>query len=183
MQPSSHAPTSVTAEPFEHCVRPLLPALRGAALRLTRNGADAEDLLQETALRAWRFWDHYEPGSNLRAWLHRILLNTFVNGYRRARRECEVLAQARTASETLDSRPSEPHVMFVSLGDEVQSGLGELPADFRNVLLAVAIDDMSYREAAESLGCPVGTVMSRLHRARHAMQQTLRPYAHAHGYG
>jgi RNA polymerase sigma-70 factor (ECF subfamily) len=160
-----------------------LPGLRGAALRLTRNRSDADDLLQETTLRAWRFWSDYEPGSNLRAWLHRILLNTFVNAYRRARREREVLGEARAAAEALDGRAKEPHVLFVSLGDEVQGELGELPADFRNVLWAVAVDDLSYREAAESLGCPIGTVMSRLHRARHAMQQALRPYALAHGYG
>ena len=173
--------SEATIEPsqFELAVRPTLRGLRGAALRLTRNAADADDLLQETVLRAWRFWSHYETGSNLRAWLHRILVNTFVNRYRRARREREVLALAR------DCQPEplpEPAVARGGFSDEVEQGLSQLPTDFRNVLWAVAVDDLSYREAADALGCPIGTVMSRLSRARTAMQGTLGSYALAHGY-
>jgi RNA polymerase sigma-70 factor (ECF subfamily) len=169
-------------EAFEQNVQPLWGGLRAAALRLTRNAHDADDLLQETALRAWRFWEHYESGSNLRAWLHRILLNTFVNRYRHARREREILAQARNATELFASSAVEPASHGVGVGDELTRGLLQLPADFRNTLWAVAVDDLSYREAAESLGCPVGTVMSRLHRARQALQRTLDGYALAEGY-
>lgn len=174
--------TSTALEPgrFDLCLRPQLRGLRSAALRLTRNPDDAEDLVQETTLRAFRFWGHYQPGSNLRAWLHRILLNTFVNGYRRSRRERELVSQLRLTAEALE--PATPNALNASLSDEVERGLAELPIEFRGVLWAVAVDDLSYREAADRLGCPVGTIMSRLHRARHAMQQALRPYALANGY-
>jgi RNA polymerase sigma-70 factor (ECF subfamily) len=164
---------------FESSVRPLLEGLRGAALRLTRNPHDADDLLQETTMRAWRFWSHYEPGSNLRAWLHRILVNTFVNSYRRARRERELVAQLQrqTQSATPEAQNAEPQSVRASLSDELHEGLSELPPEFRAVLWAVAVDELSYREAAESLGCPVGTIMSRLHRARRLLQDALRPAA------
>jgi RNA polymerase sigma-70 factor (ECF subfamily) len=178
---TSSAPQSPA--PFQPSVQPLLRGLRGSALRLTRNPYDADDLLQETTLRAWRFWAHYEPGSNLRAWLHRILLNTFVNGYRRARREREVLAQAKNASELFVGEIASASPQDAGLSDELARGLAELPADFRATLWAVAVDELSYREAAEALGCPIGTIMSRLHRARNAMQGALQPAALAHGYG
>jgi RNA polymerase sigma-70 factor (ECF subfamily) len=167
---------------FEHCVQPLLDGLRGAALRLTRNPHDADDLLQETTLRAWRFWSHYEQGSNLRAWLHRILLNTFVNNYRRARRERELLQQLQQRQDAdvpPEAQNAEPTLMRSSLSDELQSRLDALPHEFRAVLWAVAVEDLSYREAADTLGCPVGTVMSRLHRARRLLQNALRPAAEA----
>jgi RNA polymerase sigma-70 factor (ECF subfamily) len=167
---------------FEGCVRPLLPALRGAALRLTRKREDADDLLQETVMRAWRFWDHYEPDSNLRAWLHRILRNAFVNCYRRTRRERDVMAQARVIAEQRTGAASEPAAMHAALSDEVLQPLDALAPEFRAVLWAVAVDELSYRETADNLGCPVGTVMSRLHRARRGMSVALQPYAHAHGF-
>jgi RNA polymerase sigma-70 factor (ECF subfamily) len=166
---------------FERSVRPLLGSLHGAALRLTRNRADADDLVQEAVLRAWRFWNHYEPNTNLRAWLQRILRNAFVNRYRRARRERELLAQAHSIAAQR-APEVEPAAMRASLSDEVERGLGELPRDFRAVLWAVDVDELSYREAAESLACPIGTVMSRLHRARAGLGQALQPYAAAQGY-
>lgn len=166
---------------FETCVRPLLDGLRGAALRLTRNPHDADDLLQETTLRAWRFWSHYEPGSNLRAWLHRILVNTFVNSYRRARRERELIQQLtrQAQSAASETQGAEPNLVRASLTDELQEGLAELPPEFRAVLWAVAVEQLSYREAAETLGCPVGTIMSRLHRARRLLQKALSSQAAA----
>jgi RNA polymerase sigma-70 factor (ECF subfamily) len=160
---------------FERSVKPLLPGLRGAALRLTRNAYDADDLLQETTLRAWRFWSHYTHGSNLRAWLHRILLNTFVNGYRQKRREREVMRVLQQLESEREPQPAEPSALRASLSEELQGSLAELPAEFRAVLWAVAVDDLSYREAADTLGCPVGTVMSRLYRARRLLQNALRP--------
>jgi RNA polymerase sigma-70 factor (ECF subfamily) len=166
---------------FERSVRPLLANLRGSALQLTRNRADADDLLQEAVLRAWRFWDHYTPDTNLRAWLQRILRNAFVNRYRHARREREVMAQARVVSPARATH-AEPPAMRAALSDEVEHSLGALPDDFRAVLWAVDVDELSYREAAQSLGCPVGTVMSRLHRARHGLASTLQPYALSQGY-
>jgi RNA polymerase sigma-70 factor, ECF subfamily len=179
-QSQSQSSTQEAAR-FERTVAPFLDGLRGAALRLTRNPHDADDLLQETTLRAWRFWSHYEQGSNLRAWLHRILLNTFVNNYRRARRERELLQQLerQAASAPAGAQNAEPTLMRASLSDELQSRLNELPVEFRAVLWAVAVEDLSYREAADTLGCPVGTVMSRLHRARRLLQDALRPAAAA----
>jgi RNA polymerase sigma-70 factor (ECF subfamily) len=182
MSPSTQTLHQARVDHFDGCVRPLLPGLRGAALRLTRNREDAEDLLQETTLRAWRFWEHYEPDSNLRAWLHRILLNAFVNRYRRLRREREVMSQARVIAELRAAPAQEPAALHASLSDEVAAPFAALQPEFRAVLWAVAVDELSYRETADSLGCPLGTVMSRLHRARRGMTQALTPYAHAHGF-
>ncbi len=160
------------------------PELVAAALRLTGSRAEAEDLVQEAVLRAWVFWHRFEPGTNGRAWMHRILLNTFINGYRRRRREREILSQvhavethARRTDEALHITPGE------ALSDEVSSALARLPEDFRRVIVLVDLQDRSYRDAATTIGCPIGTVMSRLHRARRAMQRELASYASTLGYG
>jgi RNA polymerase sigma-70 factor, ECF subfamily len=164
---------------FEPCVKPFLPGLRGSALRLTRNAQDAEDLLQEALLRAFRFWSRYQHGSNLRAWLHRILINTFVNEYRRKRREREVMQTLQHEVGSAEHHDSETEAAGEVLSDELQVSLAGLPPEFRAVLWAVAVDELSYRETADALGCPVGTVMSRLHRARRLVQKTLRAAAPA----
>jgi RNA polymerase sigma-70 factor (ECF subfamily) len=167
---------------FERSVRPLLSGLRGAALRLTRDAAAADDLLQETVLRAFRFFARYEPDTNLRAWMHRILRNTFIHRYRRARREREVLAQASIVTELrAGERDLDP--AQAGMSDEVEAALAELSPEYRDVVWAVAVDELSYREAAERLGCPLGTVMSRLHRGRKLLQHRLDPYAAEHGHG
>jgi RNA polymerase sigma-70 factor (ECF subfamily) len=124
-------------------------------------------------LRAWRFWDHYAPGSNLRAWLHRILRNTFVNRYRSNRREAELMTQVRLISAM--EAPRDPDPVPAVLSEQLQTGLSGLSPRLSAVLCAVAVDELSYREAAETLGCPIGTVMSRLHRARGALRQHLEP--------
>jgi RNA polymerase sigma-70 factor (ECF subfamily) len=167
------------AEEFEACLSPQLSGLRKRALQLARNRTDADDLLQETVLRAWRFWVHFQTGSNLRGWLHRILLNTFRSRYRSARREREVISLAHAAHDLLAKPTFEPGSLRDALSDEVAHSLSALPDDFRAALWAVAVDGLSYREAAELLGCPIGTVMSRLHRARHALQPVLLHYSHA----
>jgi RNA polymerase sigma-70 factor (ECF subfamily) len=166
---------------FDLGVRPLLAGLRGAALRLTRNAAEADDLLQETVLRAWRFFARYEPNTNLRAWMHRILRNTFIHRYRRARREREVLARASVQAALCSALAFDPGQADV--GDEVSAALASLSPEYRSVVWSVAVDELRYREAAERLGCPLGTVMSRLHRGRQALQRELRSYAGAHGCG
>jgi RNA polymerase sigma-70 factor (ECF subfamily) len=164
---------------FEREVLARLSELRGTALRLTRSPAAADDLLQETGLRAWRFRAHFTPDSNVRAWLHRILVNTFIHGWRRQRREREVYARFL-------AEPARPTCVAAIdgalLGDEVSAALAALQPEFRAVFVRVDLLDQSYRDVAEALGCPIGTVMSRLHRARRALQRALAEHARAEGY-
>lgn len=157
--------------------------LVAAALRLTGSRAEAEDLVQEAVMRAWVFWHRFEPGTNGRAWMHRILLNTFINGYRKRRREREILGHVH-AQESHDARAHETRFATPgeSLSDEVHAALARLPDEFRRVIVLVDLQDRSYRDAALALGCPIGTVMSRLHRARKAMQRELATYAASLGY-
>ncbi|MDD9937703.1 MAG: sigma-70 family RNA polymerase sigma factor [Myxococcales bacterium] len=172
------------APTFEQQVRPLLPGLRARALQLTRSPAEADDLLQDAILRAWRFRTQYREGKSLRAWLSRILTNTFINGYRRARREREVVARLGQsgAMEPQGEPAPDAALLAGTLSEELQGSLAELPSDFREVLWKVAVDDLSYGEAADALGCPIGTVMSRLHRARRNLKSSLGPYASTRGY-
>lgn len=156
--------------------------LLGAALRMTGSRAEAEDVLQEAVLRAWTFWERFQPGTNGRAWMHRILVNTFINGYRRRRREREILSELRQSTVVGEAHKSRRIIPGEGLGDEVSAALSTLPDEFRQVLMLVDLDERSYKDAAHTLGCPIGTVMSRLHRARRAMKQQLEDYALAEGY-
>lgn len=157
--------------------------LVASGARLSGSRAEAEDLVQEAILRAWVFFDRFQPGTNGRAWMHRILFNTFVNGYRRRRREREILGQIH-ATELHASKESigRGALPTESLSDEVQAALTKLHPDFRRVIEIVDLDERSYRDAALLLGCPIGTVMSRLHRARRAMKRELESYAEAEGW-
>ena len=156
--------------------------LLGAALRMTGSRAEAEDVLQEAVLRAWTFWERFQPGTNGRAWMHRILVNTFINGYRRRRREREILSELRQSSVVGEADKARRAIPGEGLGDEVSAALSSLPDEFRQVLVLVDLDERSYKDAAHTLGCPIGTIMSRLHRARRAMKQQLEDYALAEGY-
>lgn len=158
-------------------------ALLGAALRMTGSRAEAEDVVQEAVLRAWTFWERFQPGTNGRAWMHRILVNTFINGYRRRRREREILGEIRQGEQREEGwAKSRRAIPGEGLGDEVSAALSTLPEEFRQVLVLVDLDERSYKDAARTLGCPIGTIMSRLHRARRAMKQQLGDYAVAEGY-
>jgi len=166
---------------FERDVVPLLPNLYSAALRLTRNPSDAEDLVQETYLRAYRGFGGFEEGTNLRAWMYRILTNTFINAYRKKQREPITVrddeiedwflydrlgqagVEASAESEVLDRLPDE----------DVQRALEDLPEGFRMAVLLADVEGFSYKEIAEILDVPIGTVMSRLHRGRKALQKAL----------
>ena len=159
---------------FERNVAPHVSGLHAAARRLSRNASEADDLVQETLLRAFRFWDRYAVDTHLRAWLHRILRNAFVNEYRRRTRERDVLQQARVAFEIGAPGPEPCEAGRGELDGSLSGALDALPEEYRSVLWTIAVDDASYREAAERLGCPVGTVMSRLHRARRGMRVLLR---------
>jgi RNA polymerase sigma-70 factor (ECF subfamily) len=175
-----------TLSDFETQTMPYSDLLFGAALRMTRDEARAEDLVQETYLRAYRFWHRYEQGTNLKAWLLRIQTNEFINRYRKQKREKAVfdVHNYDTAIETYSdedtaSLPPEVRTKFLTelMGDEVIAALDKLPMDFRMVVMLVDINDLSYKEVAEVLDCPVGTVMSRLHRARKLMRSSLFEYA------
>lgn len=168
---------------FDETVLTHLDELYGTAVRLTRSTSDAEDLVQDAVMRAWAFWDRFEPGTNARAWMHRILMNTFINGYRRKKRERDMLAQARVeASRRPRWIQEDRRTRQEGLGDEVEAALAALPEEFRSVVLLVDHNDLSYKEVARALDCPIGTVMSRLHRARRLLKQRLRTYAVTEGY-
>ena len=168
------------------------PQLYSAALRMTRNQADAEDLVQDTYLRAYRGFGGFTEGTNLRAWLFRILTNTFINTYRsKQRRPTETDLDRRrgplpvppTGSlETLAaSRSAEDQLFDLLTDDEVKKALEDLPENFRLPVLLADVEGFAYKEIAEMLDIPIGTVMSRLHRGRKAMQKALFEFAHARG--
>mgnify|MGYP006276065883 CR=1 FL=1 len=175
------APRSAREE-FEREALEHLDALYGAAFRLTRSASDAEDLVQDTFVKAYRFHERFEPGTNMKAWLFRILTNTFINKYRRKTRERKVLegreaepvgdgVMSRAAMRTLTDPVSEAQRRIIS--SEIQDALDSLPEDYRVMILLADVEELSYKEIAEIVGCPIGTVMSRLHRARKRMQKQL----------
>ena len=176
-------------EQFTRDAMQYAPQLYGAALRMTRNAADAEDLLQDTFLRAYRGYGSFEEGTNLRAWLFRILTNTFINSYRAKQRrpqetdlaDVEDLYLYRRMPQIAASRSAEETLFELFTDDEVKEALERLPDAFRLPVLLADVQDFSYKEIAEMLEIPIGTVMSRLHRGRKALQKMLAEYAIAHG--
>jgi RNA polymerase sigma-70 factor (ECF subfamily) len=176
---------------FEEIAVPHLGVLYGAAFRLTRNPRDAEDLVQDVILRAYRFWDSFERDSNCKAWLFKILTNTFINGYQKAKRSREVLSAAVSEQQVTDGvlvhegsqsqRDPEGILLDRSLSEDVARALAEIPADFRLAVVLCDVEGFSYKEIAEIMECPVGTVMSRLHRGRRLLKQSLREFAIAQG--
>lgn len=177
---------------FEETALPHLGSLFGAAFRLTRNARDAEDLVQDVMLRAYRFWDGFEPDSNCKAWLFKILTNTFINQYQKSKRHREVLSAAMNEQEATDGvlvhegalaqRDPEGILLDQSLSEDVARALAALPADFRLAVVLCDVEGFSYKEIADIMDCPVGTVMSRLHRGRRLLRQSLRDFALAHGF-
>ncbi len=171
---------------FERLTLEHMDALYGAALRLTRSPKDAEDLVQDTFLKAFRFFDSFEKGTNIKAWLFKIQTNTFINKYRRKVKEREV-AEAPPEDIVLDRFVSSDQVRALQdpegdffgrlLSDEVIEALDQVPVDFRMVVILADIQGFSYKEIAEIVGCPVGTVMSRLFRGRRILQKQLYGYA------
>jgi len=148
-----------------------VPDLSRTALRLTRGGALAEDLVQETLIRAWQARASFQPGTNARAWTHRILFNTYINHYRKKKRERQALEELRGISHRVSQDGQE------GFGDEVVAALRALQPEFREAVELVDLGDLSYQEAADRLDCPVGTVMSRLHRGRKRLRRALEGYA------
>lgn len=160
---------------FERAVAPCYDSLRASARRLTQHRSDADDLLQETLLRAWRFWPRYRDRDHCRGWLQRILTNTFYSERRARARRRTLLADyaqtehQRTQATSLDV--AEPHRRVNH--EQLACSLSALNAGQRRILHLVDMDERSYRETAEALACPIGTVMSRLHRARAALRAEL----------
>jgi len=174
---------------FDGLIRPLLGPLYGTALRLTRNESDAADLVQECCVRAYRTFDNFTPGTNARAWLFTILYSIHVNAYhRRRRRPAQVSIDAVDADGQLEIPDwsgtaailGNPAIVWE--GSAVERALARLPEPFRDVVVLVDLEELSYEEAASAMDCPVGTVRSRLHRARRALAIELRGLAETRGY-
>ena len=170
-----------------------LDALYGVALRLIKNERDAEDLVQDTFLKAYNHFDKYEQGTNCKAWLFKILTNTFINRYRKKQKERVYLVDdderplyerhAAPAESPMDQPSVDETEMFHRLfGDEVRDALELVPEDFRIVVLLADLQDFSYKEIADIMDCPIGTVMSRLYRGRRLLQKQLVEYAVEQGY-
>lgn len=177
---------------FERQALVHLDALYGAAYRLTRNARDAEDLVQDSLLRAYKFWDSFQQDSNCKAWLLRIVTNTFINEYQRRKRSREVLDAATAEQDATDGvlvhatahdkQSPDKALLQASVSDDVQRALESLPDDFRTAVILCDMQGLSYKEIAEIMETPVGTVMSRLFRGRKLLAAALREFAVAEGY-
>ena len=177
---------------FAEQAMPLMSSLYSGALRMTRNPADADDLVQETYLRAFRGFGGFQEGTNLKAWMYRILTNTYINSYRAKQRrpdetdldEVEDLYLYRRLGgleAARSGRSAEDELMDTFSEAEVKTAIEELPENFRMAVLLADVEGFSYKEIAEILDIPIGTVMSRLHRGRKALQKALYDYAVTHG--
>lgn len=181
-------------EAFQREAVPHLDALYGTALRMTKDEQDAEDLVQEAMLKAYRYFDKYENGTNCKAWLFKIMTNTFINRYRKSKKRKEYLVDddyrpLQERAEAPERNPfiddfgqDEENLYFKMFGDEVKNALETIPVDFRMVVLLADLQDFAYKEIAEIMDCPIGTVMSRLYRGRRMLQAKLEEYAIREGY-
>ena len=176
---------------FQADALPYLDQLYGAALRMTRNSSDAEDLVQDTYMKAFAAFNQYQDGTNLKAWLYRILTNTFINSYRKKQRQpmqadsdsVEDWQLHRADSHDSVGLPSAEDFALDSLPDsEIKSALQELSEDRRLAVYLADVEGFSYKEIAEIMDTPLGTVMSRLHRGRAQLRELLADYARDYGY-
>ncbi|MCF1712814.1 sigma-70 family RNA polymerase sigma factor [Corynebacterium argentoratense] len=178
--------------PFEQQALPLLDQLYGGALRLTRNPADAEDLVQETYIKAFQAFDSFTQGTNLKAWMYRIMTNLYITNYRKAQRrptqtsaeeitDYQLLSSASHESQGLES--AEVEALKKLPTSEISEALNALSEDYRMVVYYADVEGLAYKEIAEIMGVPLGTVMSRLHRGRKKLRDALKDVARERGIG
>jgi len=177
---------------FEALLLPHLDSLHATAMRMTRRPEEAEDLLQDACLKAYRFIDRYQPGTHFKAWIFKVLTNVFINRYHKAQRARQVaqeIVDDGHYEHVLAQGPSrqahrpEELVMDSLLSEDIQRALAELPPDFRMAVILSDVEEFSYKEIAEIMDCPVGTVMSRLYRGRRLLQRELLVHARDRGFG
>ena len=177
---------------FTELATPHMDSLYSGAMRMTRNAADAEDLVQETYLRAFRGFEGFQEGTNLKAWLYRILTNTYINKYRQKKRRPEetdlddvedfyLYRRLGGIDEARISKSAEDTMLELFTDDEVKDALESLPETFRMAVLLADVEGFHYKEIADILDIPIGTVMSRLHRGRKALQKRLYDFAAERG--
>jgi len=185
------APDRATRKQFEEQALPLLDSLYSAAQRMTRNPTEAEDLVQETILLAYRNFHQFQQGTNIKAWLFRILTNTFINSYRKKSKQPERVDLPdvedfyfMSESRRSDAMASDPEMQVLSkfLYEDITAAIDRLPEEFRMVVVLNAVEGFAYQEIAEILDIPIGTVRSRLYRGRKLLQKLLYEQAREMGY-
>lgn len=175
---------------FERDALPLLDQLYGGALRMTRNPADAEDLVQETYVKAYQAFNSFSEGTNLKAWLYRIMTNTYINSYRKKKRQPTQQSSegvtdhqllATSSHEAVGLESAEVEALKNLPNQRIAQAMNDLSEDYRMVVYYADVEGLAYKEIAEIMGTPLGTVMSRLHRGRKQLREALKDVAQEHG--
>ncbi len=178
------AVTEEKKKEFEKLALQYMDSLFNTALRMTGNETEAEDLVQDAYLRAFRFFDKFEKGTNFKAWLFKIIKNIYINKYRKESKTPQMMdvSDAETLGSLSETETPEQQIFDKLLDDDITKALDSLPDDFRLTLIMSDLEGFSYKEIAEILDCPIGTVMSRLHRGRRLLRKILYDYAKQRGY-